>query len=44
MKNKPLWLSIKKAKDCIFSRRLGYQGKIILGYSVRLRLFGVDVI
>lgn len=28
------FLSIKKAKDCIFSRRNGYRGKIIFGYSI----------
>lgn len=44
MNNKPFWLSIKKAKDCLFSRRLGFQGKIIFDYSVRLRLFGIDII
>ena len=38
------WLSIKKAKDCLFSRRLGYQGKIIFGYSIRLRLFKKEII
>ena len=41
---KPFWISVKKAKDCLFSRRLGYQGKIIFGYSIRLRLFGADII
>jgi hypothetical protein len=38
------WFSIKKAKNCIFSRRLGYSGKIIFGYSIRFRLFGKDII
>lgn len=38
------WLSIKKAEDCLFSRRNGYVGKIIFGYSIRLRLFGKDII
>lgn len=37
------WLSIKRAEDCLFSRRLGYEGKIIKGYSVCLRLFGKDI-
>jgi len=38
------WLSIKKVEDCLFSRRNGYVGKIIFGYSIRLRLFGKDII
>ncbi len=38
------WLSIKKAKDCLFARRNGHTGKIIFGYSIRLRLFGHDLI
>ena len=38
------WLSIKKAKDCLFSRRNGYSGKIIFGYSIRLRLFNKNII
>lgn len=28
------YFSIKKADDCLFSRRNGHQGKIIFGYSV----------
>lgn len=42
--NKKFWLSIKKASDCLFSMRNGIVGKIILGYSIRLRLFNIDVI
>lgn len=42
--NKNFWLSIRLAKDCVFSRRNGIIGKIIFGYSIRLRLFGRDVI
>ncbi len=38
------WLSIRKAKNCLFGRRNGYSGKIIFGYSIRLRLFGKDII
>lgn len=41
---KPFWLSIKHKNKCLFSRRNGYVGKIILGYSIRLRLFGRDII
>jgi hypothetical protein len=39
-----VWLSIKKASKCFFSRRNGYQGKVIFGYSIRLRLFKMEVI
>lgn len=36
------WISIRKAKDCFFSRRNGHVGSIIFGYSVVIRLFGHD--
>ena len=42
--NKKNWLSIRKAKECLFSRRNGYQGKIVCGYSIRLRLLGYDLV
>lgn len=44
--NKPFsnWLSVKKKESCYFSRRNGHTGKIILGYSIRLRLFKRDII
>jgi len=38
------WLSIKRKDKCLFSRRNGIVGKIIFGYSIRLRLFGKDII
>ncbi len=44
MVNKWFWLSIKPAQNCLFSRRNGYEGKIIFGYSVCLRLFNIDII
>lgn len=44
MKERQFWISIKKAKDCFFSRRNGYVGKIICGYSVVIRLFGHDLL
>ncbi len=44
MRRKRFRLSIKKAKNCIFSRRNGYLGKIVFGYSIILRLFGKDII
>jgi len=31
--NKHFFFSIKKAKDCLFSRRNGYQGILLFGYS-----------
>ena len=31
--NKYFFFSIKKAKDCLFSRRNGYQGILLFGYS-----------
>ena len=44
MIKKPNWLSVKKKDKCFYSRRNGYVGKIIFGYSVRLRLFGIEII
>ena len=41
---KKFWLSVKKAKNCLFSRRNGLRGKIIFGYSIRLRMFNFDLI
>jgi len=38
------WLSVKKASECFFSRRNGYSGKVVFGYSIRLRLFKMEVI
>jgi len=38
-KNYRFWLSIKKKENCLFSRRNGYEGKIVFGYSIRLKLF-----
>jgi hypothetical protein len=32
--NKLFYFSIKKAKDCLFSRRNGYQGILLFGYSI----------
>ena len=36
--NKIFYFSIKKAKDCLFSRRNGYQGVLLFGYSIFLRI------
>ncbi len=30
-------VSIKRVKNCIFSRRYGYEGKLFLGYSIIVR-------
>jgi len=37
-------LSIKKAKNCGESRRKGWEGRIVLGYSIRLILFSYSII
>ena len=42
-KNK-FWLSVKPVDKCLFSRRLGLEGKRVFGYSVRLRVLGREVI
>lgn len=39
---KPFFLSVRKASKCLFSRRLGYRGTLFCGYSIVLRVFGVD--
>ncbi len=41
---KPFWLSIRRANRCLYSRRTGSFGKRIFGFSVCLRLFGIDII
>ena len=41
---KYIYLSINKKQKCLFSRRNGYSGKILFGYSIRLRLFKWDII
>lgn len=38
------WLSIRRAKNCMYGRRNGYLGKIIAGYSVCLRLFNKTIL
>lgn len=43
-KIKKNWISIRKAKNCLFSRRNGYIGKIVLGYSISLRIFNCTII
>ena len=42
--NKHFWLSIRKAKNCLFGRRYGHSGKRIFGYSIRLRLFNKEIL
>jgi hypothetical protein len=41
---KIFWLSVLKKEKCLFSRRNGKVGKIIKGYSIRLRIFRKDLI
>jgi hypothetical protein len=43
-KPKRFWISVIAKEKCLFSRRNEISGKIIFGYSVRLRLFGKDII
>ncbi|MBK5202161.1 MAG: hypothetical protein JJE45_00365 [Prolixibacteraceae bacterium] len=43
-RDRQLWLSIRKAKDCFYSRRNGHVGSVIFGYSVVIRLFGYDLL
>lgn len=38
------WISIRRAQDCLFSRRNGYTGKIIFGWSVCIRLFSRNLL
>jgi len=38
------WLSIVPVNKALFSRRNGYKGKIIFGYSVVLRFLGRDIV
>jgi hypothetical protein len=44
MHYKPFFISIKQKERCLFSRRNGYVGKIVFGYSIVVRLFGVKII
>lgn len=37
------WVSIRLAKNCLFSRRTGYYGTLFLGLSIVVRLFGKDL-
>jgi hypothetical protein len=43
-KRKRFWISVRRAKDCIFSRRNGYYGVRLFGWSICVRLFGVDIL
>jgi len=38
------WVSMRRKDDCLFSRRNGYTGKLFLGYSVCVRLFGKNIL
>jgi hypothetical protein len=38
------WLSIKPVGECLYSRRNGYVGMLMFGYSICLRLFGRDIL
>lgn len=38
--NRIFFFSIRKAEDCLFSRRNGYSGILIFGYSVFFKIKG----
>ena len=38
------WMSVKRVDKCLFSRRNGIQGKILLLWSIRLRINGKEII
>ena len=40
--NKLFFFSIRKAKDCLFSRRNGYQGVLLFGYSIFLSIKHIE--
>lgn len=37
-------ISIKNIKNCIESRRKGWEGKILFGYSIRIILFNRNIV
>lgn len=37
------WVSVRSVKNCLFSRRNGYTGFKILGLSICIRLFGLNL-
>lgn len=43
-KERKFWLSIQKEKSSLFSRRNGYKGRLVAGYSICLRLFNKNVL
>lgn len=38
------FISIKRAKKCLFARRNGEVGLLLFGLSIRIRLFSLDLI
>jgi len=42
VRNKRLFLSIRRAKNCLFSRRNGYQGILMLGYSIYFKIIKIE--
>lgn len=39
-----IYFSINKKEKCLFSRRLGYRGKIIFGYSIVFRFLNIELL
>lgn len=40
----PFWFSVRKASDCLYSRRKGKFGTRVFGWSICLRLFGRSIL
>lgn len=36
--NKWIYLSLRKSKDCLFSRRNGFEGLLLFGYSFYIKI------
>ena len=44
LSKKRFWFSVKRASNCLFSRRNGLTGWRVCGLSICLRLFGKDLL
>lgn len=42
--NKRHWFSIKPLRKCLYTRRNGFYGTRVFGFSICLRLFGKDIL
>jgi hypothetical protein len=41
---KRFWISVRRAENCLFGRRNGHKGLRLAGWSICVRLFGVDIL